>query len=99
MKMSMTHAARAQPAKAIRSRYGAANVNAKRRTLDEFITASGYHEKSAIRVINETRTAKERQTRRRTSLDDEASRAALIVLWEASDRGNRLAIPGRRLGV
>ena len=44
MKMRTTHAARAELAKAIRSRYG----NAKRRMLDEFIAASGYHEKSAI---------------------------------------------------
>jgi len=29
---------------------------------------------------------KERQTRKRASLYDEATRAALIVLWEASDR-------------
>jgi hypothetical protein len=92
MKMRMTHAARAELANAIRSRYGAATGKAKRRILDEFIAASGYHEKSAIRVLNETCTAKERQTRKRPSLYDEASRAALIVLWEASDRvcGKRL---------
>ncbi len=86
MKTRMTHAARAELANAIRSRYGAATGNAKRKILDEFIAASGYHEKSAIRVLNETRTAKERQTRKRPSLYDEASRAALIVLWEAFDR-------------
>jgi hypothetical protein len=92
MKTRMTHAARAELANAIRSRYGAATGNAKRRILDEFIAASGYHEKSAIRVLNGARTAKERQTRKRPSLYDEASRAALIVLWEASDRvcGKRL---------
>jgi len=81
MNTRMTHAARAELANAIRSRYGAATGNAKRRILEEFIAASGYHEKSAIRVLNETRTAKERQTRKRPSLYDEASRAALIVLW------------------
>jgi hypothetical protein len=92
MKKRMTHAARAELAHAIRSRYGAATGNAKRRILDEFIAASGYHEKSAIRVLNKTRTAKEGHTRKRPSLYDEASRAALIVLWEASDRvcGKRL---------
>jgi len=60
--------------------------------LDEFIAASGYHEKSAIRVLNQMPTGKERQTRQRPSLYDEATRAALIVLWEASDRvcGKRL---------
>src|SRR5580700_8058880 len=92
MKTRMTHAARVELANAIRSRYGAATGSAKRKILDEFIAASGYHEKSAIRVLNETHTAKERQKRMRPSLYDDASKAALIVLWEASDRvcGKRL---------
>jgi hypothetical protein len=81
MNTRMTHAARAELANAIRSRYGAATGSAKRKILDEFIASSGYHEKSAIRVLNGTCTAKEKQTRRRPSLYDEASRAALIVLW------------------
>jgi hypothetical protein len=86
MKTRMTHAARAELVDAVRSRYTTASGKAKRRILDEFIAASGYHEKSAIRVLNETRAAKERQKRKRPSLYDDASRAALIVLWEASDR-------------
>jgi hypothetical protein len=86
MKTRMTHAARAELVDAVRGRYSIASGETKRRILDEFIAASGYHEKSAIRVLNEARTAKERQTRKRPSLYDEASRAALIVLWEASDR-------------
>jgi hypothetical protein len=92
MKARMTHAARGELANAIRSRYSAASGKAKRRILDEFIAASGYHEKSAIRVLNEVPAGKERQTRKRPSLYDEATRAALIVLWEASDRvcGKRL---------
>ena len=92
MKTRMTHAARAELANAIRSRYAAATSSAKGKILEEFIAASGYHEKSAIRVLNGARTAKERQTRKRPSLYDEATRAALIVLWEASDRvcGKRL---------
>jgi hypothetical protein len=92
MKARMTHAARVELANANRSRYGAASGNAKRRILDEFIAASGCHEKSAIRVLNEVPADKERQTRNRPSLCDEATRATLIVLWEASDRvcGKRL---------
>jgi hypothetical protein len=82
----MTQAARAELVDAVRSRYSAASGKAKRRILDEFIAASGYHEKSAIRVLNGARAAKERQKRMRPSLYDDASRAALIVLWEASDR-------------
>jgi len=53
---------------------------------------TGYHEKSAIRALNTVPAAKARQTRKRPSLYDEAARAALIILWEASDRvcGKRL---------
>ena len=51
-----------------------------------FIAATGYHEKSAIRVLNTSPEPKRRQTRRRPSLYDEAARGALIVLWEACDR-------------
>ncbi|BCH34932.1 transposase [Mesorhizobium sp. L-8-10] len=60
--------------------------------MEEFIAATGYHEKSAIRVLNSHPEPKHRQTRQRLSLYDEAARAALIVLWEASDRvcGKRL---------
>ncbi|MGH8291590.1 MAG: integrase catalytic domain-containing protein [Steroidobacteraceae bacterium] len=53
---------------------------------------TGYHQKSAIRALNAEPSVKGRQTRVRPSLYDEAARAALIVLWEASDRvcGKRL---------
>jgi hypothetical protein len=53
MKARRTHAARGELANAIRSRYRDASGKAKRRILDEFIAASGYHEKSAIRLLNE----------------------------------------------
>ena len=42
----------AELADAIRARYAAAKGKDKRRILDEFIAATGYHEKSAIRVLN-----------------------------------------------
>ena len=92
MKVRMTHAARGELANAIRPRYSAASGKAKRRILDEFIAASGYHEKSAIRVLNNAAVIKGRQKRQRPSVYDDAARAALIVLWEASDRvcGKRL---------
>jgi hypothetical protein len=48
----MTHAARVELANAIRDRYVAAAVKDKRRILEEFIAATGYHEKSAIRALN-----------------------------------------------
>jgi hypothetical protein len=92
MKTEMTHAARTELADAIRDRYVAAAGKDKRRILEEFIAATGYHEKSAIRVLNSLSTPKRHQTRQRPSLYDEAVRGALIVLWESSDRvcGKRL---------
>jgi len=92
MKGKMTSAARAELANAIRGRYVAASAKEKGRILEEFIAATGYHEKSAIRVLNTTQATKRRQTWQRQSLYDDAVRSALIVLWEASDRvcGKRL---------
>ncbi|BCG82924.1 MULTISPECIES: integrase catalytic domain-containing protein [unclassified Mesorhizobium] len=92
MKTKMTHAMRMELANAVRDRYAAATTKDKRRILEEFIAATGYHEKSAIRVLNSHPEAKHRQTRQRPSLYDEAARGTLIVLWEASDRvcGKRL---------
>jgi hypothetical protein len=46
----------------------------------EFIATTGYHEKSAIRVLNGEPTVKRAQTRNRPSLYDEPVRGALIVL-------------------
>ncbi len=92
MQGKMTPAARAELADAIRGRYIAASTKEKGRMLEEFIAATGYHEKSAIRVLNTTPAPKCRHTRQRPTLYDEAVRSALIVLWEASDRvcGKRL---------
>lgn len=92
MKSRMTHATRAELTNAIRDRYVAAAAKDKHRVLAEFIAATGYHEKSTIRALNSSPAPKRRQTRARRSLCDEAARAALIVLWEASDRvcGKRL---------
>src|SRR4051812_3776480 len=88
----MTATARAELADAIRARYAAAAAKEKRKILEQFIVATGYHEKSAIRILNNAPTLKLRQSRQRGSFYDEAVRAALIVLWEASDRvcGKRL---------
>ncbi|WP_416068543.1 hypothetical protein [Rhizobium sp. ZK1] len=58
----------------------------KSRILEEFIAATGYHEKSAIRVLNHQPAPTSRQVRQRRPLYDEAARSAMIVLWEASDR-------------
>lgn len=88
----MRYIARADLANTIRQRYRSATTKQKRKILDEFIAVTGYHPKSAIRVLNGQAAVKHRQTRVRRSLYDEAARAALIILWEASDRvcGKRL---------
>jgi transposase InsO family protein len=92
MDRKMTHIIRAELADAIRQRYRSASGKQKRKILDEFVASTGYHEKSAIRVLNGQPVKYRRQTRKRPSLYDEAARGALIVLWEASDRvcGKRL---------
>lgn len=92
MKTKMTHAMRMELANAVRDRYAAAANKDKRRILEDFIAATAYHEKSAIRVLTSSSQPKRRQTRQRPSICDEAARGVLIVLWEASDRvcGKRL---------
>jgi hypothetical protein len=92
MDTKMTHAVRAELANAVRRRYRVATGKDKRSILDEFIATTGYHEKSAIRLLNRPSLARHPQTRRRRSIYDEAARTALVVLWEASDRvcGKRL---------
>jgi hypothetical protein len=43
---------RRELANAVRSRYQSASRADKRKILDEFIATTGYHEKSAIRVLS-----------------------------------------------
>jgi hypothetical protein len=92
METKISLAARIELANAVRRRYRIATGKEKRKILDEFIAVSGYHPKSAIRVLNAQAAPKPPQTRHRPSLYDDAARQALIVLWEASDRvcGKRL---------
>jgi hypothetical protein len=93
MKTKITLAARIELAQAVRVRYHSASGSAKHQILAEFIAVSGYHPKSALRILNQHDNAPRRpSTRNRSPLYDEAARQALIVLWETSDRvcGKRL---------
>ena len=93
MDAKLTPSARRELASTIRSRYQAADSSAKRKILSEFTAVTGYHPKSAIRILNCDRDKGDLvQYRRRPCLYDEATKQALIVLWEASDRvcGKRL---------
>jgi hypothetical protein len=79
--------------RALHDRYKSASRAEKVRMLNEFAALSGYHRKYAIRVLNGAAEPREpAQLPARPRLYDEATRQALIVLWEASDRvcGKRL---------
>lgn len=76
MRTKMTHAMRVELARAVRDRYAAAVNKDKRQILEEFIAATGYHEKSAIRVLNNSSEPKRWQIRHRPSIYDEAARGA-----------------------
>ena len=78
---------------ALRERYRAGSREQKSRILAEFVATSGYHRKSAIRLLNgDGDTDSHTAIRGRRRVYDDAVRQALIVLWEASDRvcGKRL---------
>ena len=77
---------------ALRERYASASREGKSRILEEFSALSGYHRKSAIRLLNGTARLLEERSGGRPRVYDDAARQALIVLWEAGDR-----ICGKRL--
>jgi len=91
MRKRMGLATRRELVHAVSERYTASTQLDRVRILDEFVEATGYHRKHAIRVLAgkpRSRSALEPRLR----LYDAAVREALIVLWEASDRvcGKRL---------
>lgn len=93
MAKDITDKTRWELVRVLRGRYRAGSREEKSRILAEFVSISGYHCKSAIRILNEPSDLKERGPRRsRPPVYDEAVLQALIVLWEASDRvcGKRL---------
>ncbi|MDN5939505.1 MAG: ISNCY family transposase [Salinisphaera sp.] len=93
MRQHITATTRQELVSALRVRYQSGAREEKSRILEEFVALSGYHRKSAIRILNsptEPRWPESRASRCRVY--DEAVRQVLIVLWEASDR-----ICGKRL--
>ena len=76
---------------ALGERYRGCGRTEKARILDEFVLVSGYHRKHAMRLLRSEKITGPMTTRRRR-VYDVSVRAALIVLWEASDRvcGKRL---------
>ena len=93
MAKAITANTRRELVNALRSRYKAGSREQKGRILAEFVATSGYHRKSAIRILSGSEEPKARmQGSGHPRVYDDAVRQALIVLWEASDRvcGKRL---------
>lgn len=89
----LTKTARQELVQAVRARYAAGSRDTKSGIVEVFASVSGYHRKSAIRILNGAAYPEEAQRRHpRPRIYDEAARQGLIVLWEASDRvcGKRL---------
>jgi hypothetical protein len=85
-------ATRAELLEVVRERYGKARLTERRLILDEFVAVSGYHRKHAIRLLRQPGGGPAPDRRGRSPVYDAAVRAALLVVWEASDR-----ICGKRL--
>jgi hypothetical protein len=92
MARTLSGPARRELIDAVRARYRISDPMAKRLILREFAALTGYHRKSAIRVLNGESDERDTLVRRRRRIYNEAFCRRLVVLWEASDRvcGKRL---------
>ena len=77
---------------AVAERYGRCDRAERGRILDEFVAVTGLHRKHAMRLLRGGRPCRQSGPRSGRRIYDDAVRAALIVVWEASDRvcGKRL---------
>jgi hypothetical protein len=93
MARGLSMATRREVVQKLRERYQRGSAGEKTTILDELVALTGYHRKHAIRVLGAdivpASITVQRRSWRRYGL---AIKAALIVLWEASDR-----ICGKRL--
>ncbi len=73
--------------------YRGASRMEKSRLLDEFIRATGYHRKSAVRLLSGAKSTGTAGGRGRSPVYGPEMRDALAAVWDASDRlcGKRLA--------
>ncbi len=79
--------ARRELIQSIALRYHEASKADKKSMLDELVAATGYHRKSATRLLNNPPAKASPQTpRRRARLYDDQVSMALVILWEAADR-------------
>jgi hypothetical protein len=77
---------------ALAGRYDLGNRADQGRMLDEFAALTGHHRKHAMRLLRAGVSGGHCNPRPERRLYDQATREALIVVWEASDR-----ICGKRL--
>src|SRR3984885_2637824 len=77
---------------ALAVRYGSGSRKERGRILDEFAAVSGLHRKQAMRLLRAGQANRRYGPRPARRLYNDATREALIVIWEASDRvcGKRL---------
>src|SRR4051794_38931844 len=85
-------AARDELVAAITGRYSQADRTERGRILDEFTAITGFHRKHAMRLLRAGQPSRRSGPRLGRRAYDDATRGALIVIWEASDR-----ICGKRL--
>jgi hypothetical protein len=92
METQMSIEARRELLRSIGERYRAGSREVKRLILNEFVAVTGYHRKHAIRTLRATTAELPAVQRPRPRRYDDAVGAALVLLWEASDRvcGKRL---------
>lgn len=86
MAKTLSGSARRELIDAVRARCRSSEPMAKRLILREFAALTGYHRKSAIRVLNGKAGESDIVVQRRRRIYDEAFCRTLVVLWEASDR-------------
>jgi hypothetical protein len=85
-------AARDELVAAIAGRYSRADRTERSRILDEFTAITGFHRKHAMRLLRAGQPNRRTGPRPGRRAYDDATREALILIWEASDR-----ICGKRL--
>lgn len=77
---------------ALAGRYALGSRADRGRMLDEFSALTGHHRKHAMRLLRAGASSGRSTPRPERRIYDQATREALIILWEASDRvcGKRL---------
>lgn len=82
----MSLSAREELTTSLSTRYQQAKRPQKRKILDEFTAATGYHRKYAICLLKGTaRKHKRTKVRRRARRYHKAAKEALVVIWKASN--------------